>query len=101
MSHFAFIGNVVRNIQTLQDQAPGSLLFLFKPMEDSYRTERFEVLMLEMKTGKRKEYFEYFLSNPEFIHFYIYPKWDEFSITQIKREFGQLPTDTAGRKYSA
>lgn len=99
MSQFTFISNIVRSLQTLQDYPTGSLLLLFKPLNKP-DTERYEVLLFELKTGKREEYFKHFLSNPDFVNFFIHPKWDEFEIQKLKKDFDNLYTDNSGRKFT-
>jgi hypothetical protein len=100
MSQFAFISNIVRSLQTLQDHTPGSLLLLFKRLKNEPDSEKYEVLLFELKTGKREEYFKHFLEYPEFVNYFIQPKWDNYEIEKLKKDFNNLYTDNSGRKFT-
>lgn len=96
---FIFLGRFVQQLSFTIDYPVGSIVFLFKSTNHSPSGERFEVKMFELKTGQRKEYFQYFLDNPEFDRYFIYPKYSvSYETETVKKEFENLP-EVSGVKF--
>ncbi len=97
---FILIGNFAKSLNYTTDFPPGSILLLFKRAVDPPNGERYEVLIFVLKTGQRKEYFEFFLRNPDFDRYFMYPRYDSsYDTERVLNEFKNLTTDENGRKF--